>query len=136
MTGASNIFFQGRARRRYQHTFHSTEVTPSGIMVGKPVELKKQPIRWLFLHVNREGRPLKIKTQPRATLWKKEDLHYIQEPPTVFMSEAGMWRRRGSHAYLSKISLTVLISSPRALLVFGPLQDDRMVADFISDVLV
>lgn len=45
------------------------------------MDLKKQSFKWLFLDVNGEGRPLKIKTQPRAILWRKEDLYFTEEPP-------------------------------------------------------
>lgn len=70
------------------------------------VELEIQPFKWLFLDVNGEWRPLKIKkTQPRAILWKSRGGVLIQRsPPRGLTSGEEMWKRKGSHTYVSKIT--------------------------------
>lgn len=97
--------------------------------VAKPGGVEKQSFKWLFLAVNGERRPVKIKTQPGAVLWRREDLYFTEEPPKRFISGEGMRRRRVSHAYLSAITLTVMTSSHGALLMLctfeGGLSDEN-----------
>lgn len=104
------------------------------------VELEIEPFHWLFLDVNTEERPLKVKNLNQEPSYGRGGTSLYRRvvsrprPTKGFTSGEGM--RRGSHVYLSKVtpnhSDCCVSQSPAWVLA----KDGLMVTDPISDDLV